>query len=333
MTFRVTLFSRDDCSLCDQALTDLKALQAEIPHELVLVKVDGDADLLAAYGERVPVLETGPYMIEAPFDRMKLRATLGAARDRARRLAEDQTPQQAARRARANTLSRADRISYWIANRWLLLLNLLVFLYVGLPFLAPALMNAGLPGLARPIYGLYGFTCHQMAFRSWFLFGEQSAYPRGAAAVEGLYTYGEVTGLDEESLLAARQFVGNDLLGYKVAFCQRDVAIYAAMLLFGLVYAASGKRLPALPWYLWVIIGMGPVGLDGFSQLLSQLPSWPFWDYRESTPLLRTLTGGIFGFTTAWFGFPVIGETMAETRLLLATKIARLKGQPEPTSD
>ncbi len=325
MTFRVTLFSRSDCHLCESAIEDLHALQAEIPHELNIVKVDENPDLLAAYGERVPVLETGPYLLEAPFDRAKLRVTLAAARDRAQRLAEDDTPHQASRRQRAQTLSRADRLSYWIANRWLLALNLLVFLYVGLPFLAPILMNAGLPALARPIYGVYGFACHQMAFRSWFIGGEQSAYPREAAQVPGLQTYGTASGQDEDSLLAARGFIGNEQMGYKVAFCQRDVAIYAAMLLFGLLYAATGRRLPALPWYLWVVIGMGPVGLDGFSQLLSQLPGWAFWDYRESTPLLRTLTGAIFGFTTAWFGFPVIGETMAETRLALATKIARLK--------
>ncbi|TAK11524.1 MAG: DUF2085 domain-containing protein [Anaerolineae bacterium] len=326
MTFRVTLFTRQDCSLCDTAKEDLKALQSEIPHELVIVDVDRQADLKAKYGARVPVLETGSYVLEPPFDRQKLRATLGAARDRAQRLAEDLTPQQAKRRARANVLSRGDRISWWISNRWLLSLNLVVFLYVGLPFLAPVLMNAGLPGLARPIYGVYSFTCHQLAFRSWFLFGEQPAYPRAAANVDGLATFGEVSGLNEDDLLAARGFIGNEQVGYKVGYCQRDVAIYAAMLAFGLIYAATKKRIPALPWWLWILIGMGPIGIDGFSQLLSQIPGWPFWVYRESTPFLRTLTGAIFGFTTAWFGFPVVGETMAETRLMLATKIARLTG-------
>jgi uncharacterized membrane protein len=185
-------------------------------------------------------------------------------------------------------------------------------------------MNAGLPGLARPIYTVYGAVCHQLAFRSWFLFGEQPAYPRTAAGVEGLVPYGEATGQSENALLDARRYIGDEKVGYKVAFCERDVAIYAAMFVFGLVYAISKRRIPALPWYLWFVIGIGPIAFDGFSQLLSQLPGFTLWDYRESTPFLRTFTGGLFGFTTAWFGFPVVDETMAETRTLLAAKLARI---------
>jgi len=47
------LFQRDDCHLCDQALALLA--QARAP-EFVSVFIDGDADLEARYGARVPVL-------------------------------------------------------------------------------------------------------------------------------------------------------------------------------------------------------------------------------------------------------------------------------------
>jgi uncharacterized membrane protein len=75
-------------------------------------------------------------------------------------------------------------------------------------------------------------------------------------------------------------------------------------------------------------VGLGPIGLDGFSQLFSQIPSTfiqSFLPYRESTPLLRVLTGFLFGLTTAWFMFPLIEESMADTRLLLAKKFAVLE--------
>lgn len=328
MTINITLFSRSDCSLCDQAIQDFKELQSEIPHNLMIVDIDSDDALKEAYTDRVPVVETGKYILEAPFDINKLRMTLGAARDSADQKAKKIGKKRYNRNVKRKvTVTKGDRISLFISKKYLLILNILVFFYVGLSFLAPVLMKAGLPGLAKPIYTVYSGVCHQLAFRSWFLFGDQEAYPRSAANVDGLVPYGEATGLDEGNLWEARAFRGNESVGYKVAFCERDVAIYAAMLLFGLLYWVTKERIPALPWYLWLIIGMGPIGLDGFSQLFSQIPNFPFWPYRESTPFLRTLTGGIFGFTTAWFGYPLVKETMEDTRVMVATKINRLKKQ------
>jgi len=321
----VTLYTKEDCSPCKKALRDLKVLQPKIPHNLALVDIDQDPELRKAYGERVPVLQAGPYTLSAPFDRKKIEATLAAARDRQDQLAPD--PKFQERKARGAQVTPADRFSHWWGRNYLGFLNVVLFLYVALPVFAPILMKAGYPVVARPIYSLYGAVCHQLSFRSWFLFGEQPVYPRASAGVEGYRSFQDVTGIDEgdpASLLAARDFVGNEQVGYKVAFCQRDIAIYGAMLGFGLLFAATGRRLRPLPWWLWVLIGIAPIALDGFSQLLSQFPGFSWWVYRESTPLLRTLTGALFGFTTAWYGFPLLEESMAETRLTVVSKKARL---------
>jgi uncharacterized membrane protein len=76
------------------------------------------------------------------------------------------------------------------------------------------------------------------------------------------------------------------------------------------------------------LIGIGPIGLDGFSQLFSQF-DWPFLasilPYRESTPFLRVLTGALFGFFTAWFAYPGIEESMQETRQFFVKKFAQVK--------
>lgn len=324
----VTLYTKDNCSLCETAKQDLLALQAKIPHNLALVDIEQDPELKAAFGTRVPVVQAGPYTVEAPFDRRKLEATLAAANDRQEQMAGD--PKFEARKARGGQISGSDRFTAWLGRSYMLLLNLLLFLYVGLPFLAPTLMNAGYPQLARPIYGMYGALCHQLAYRSWFLFGEQPFYPRAAAGLEGYQSFQQATGINEDnpsSLLEARRFIGNEQMGYKVAYCERDIAIYGSMLIFGLVFAASGRRLRALPWWLWVLVGIAPIALDGFSQLFSQIPGFNLWVHRESTPLIRTITGALFGLTTAWFGFPILEESMAETRLAAATKQARLKGK------
>jgi uncharacterized membrane protein len=140
-------------------------------------------------------------------------------------------------------------------------------------------------------------------------------------------TFSQATGLSEastgEALLQARQYVGDEVVGYKIALCQRDVAIYAGILLFGILFSLSGRRLPVLPWYLWLVIGVFPIALDGISQMLSQ-PPFNFIPYRESTPAMRVLTGGLFGFCTAWFGYPMVEETMRETRRIMADKWQRI---------
>jgi uncharacterized membrane protein len=210
--------------------------------------------------------------------------------------------------------------------------NLLVLLYVGVPFLAPVFMKVGWTAPAGLIYRGYSLVCHNLAFRSWFLFGDQAAYPRQSANVDSLETLAEATGLSEANtatdLFAARRYVGNEQIGYKVAFCERDVAIYAGIFVFGLLFVLSGRKIRGLHWAIWLLVGMGPIGLDGFSQLLSQ-PPFELWAYRESTPLLRTLTGVIFGFTTAWYGFPIVKETMDDTRRALLVKFRRLGISPE----
>jgi uncharacterized membrane protein len=111
-------------------------------------------------------------------------------------------------------------------------------------------------------------------------------------------------------------------MGYKIALCQRDIAIYGGILLFGLLFSVTGMRLKSIPWYLWLALAIVPIGLDGLSQLLSQ-PPLGFFPFRESTPFLRVLTGFLFGFFTAWFGYPMVEETMRDTRQLMEDKRRR----------
>jgi uncharacterized membrane protein len=224
----------------------------------------------------------------------------------------------------------------WFARHYLALLNLIIFIYVGLPFFAPVLEKSQSAGIARVIYRIYSPLCHQFGFRSFFLFGEQTYYPLAEAGISGVKTFEQVAGLSDlanpysASRLAARRFIGDETVGYKVALCERDVAIYGAMLLFGLVYGLTGRRLRGLHWIAWILIGLTPIALDGVSQLVSQfgLP-WleQMLPYRESTPHLRVLTGALFGFGTAWFAFPNIEDSMRETRQFFIKKTAAARSQ------
>lgn len=332
----VTLYGRKDCHLCAQAQADLQALQAEVPHQLKIVDIESDARLLKEYLASIPVVVAGPYRLRAPFASQDLLITLKAAQQRQGDVARIEAGIESGDIAVSTVWTGADRFSLWLSHHYLAVLNLIIILYLGLPFLAPVLMKAGLTAPAGVIYKGYSFVCHQLPYRSWFLFGEQAAYPRALANIPELLTFNQATGIAEgpsaEEIYTARAYVGDEHIGYKVALCQRDVGIYGAMLAFGFLYgilrALPLKRpFPALHWILWVVIGILPMGLDGGTQLLSQY--FPIvnslFPLRESTPFLRSLTGILFGLTTAWFGYPMVEESMADTRRVFGDKFKRVR--------
>ena len=330
----VTLYTRKDCHLCEQARADLESIQEKYPHRLIEIDIDTDPVLQKKYLAEIPVVEVGPYALKAPFDKQKLMLTLGAADDRRGQLDRLGREDHLERVRRGQTISGSDRLMDWISRHYLAVLNFFMLLYFGLPILAPVFMKAGATLPANVLYTVYKPLCHQFGFRSFFLFGEQPYYPLAEAGMSGVKTFEEVTGFQDLdnpaafSRFQARQFTGNEVVGYKMALCERDIAIYGSIFLFGILYAATGRRLKPLHWTLWLLIGLGPIGLDGFSQLFSQM-NWQWLSsilpYRESTPLLRVLTGGLFGFTTAWFAFPYMEESMAETRQFFIKKFASIR--------
>lgn len=308
---RVTLYTRNPCELCDEVKENLEKLKAEIPHELVEVDIEADPALLKSYVEIIPVVKMGPYTLQAPITLTDLRVSLMAARDDERRASP-------ATKAPSRRGVRLNQGLLFVSRHWLAMFNLFVLVYLGLPFSAPILMKLGAVKPAQVIYTIYSPLCHQLSFRSWFLFGEQAAYPLELAGTD-LIPFDEATGLDGSDWQAARNFVGNEKVGYKMALCERDMAIYASIFIAGLAFIFLRERIKPLPIWLWVLIGILPIAVDGGSQLvLSLLGSAP----RESTPFLRTLTGALFGISNVWLAYPYVEESMQETRALIAAKLA-----------
>jgi len=195
-------------------------------------------------------------------------------------------------------------------RHWLAMVVGMLLVYAGLPFLAPVLKKAGADGLAQAIYQPYKFVCHTYAFRSFFLFGEQVVYSRG----QGEGEFERATGINPMTpvgLFEAREFQGNERVGYKVALCQRDIAIYLSIAINGMIFAAVRRRASRpIPWLLFVLIGLLPIAIDGFSQLLSQ-PPLVILPFRESTWVFRVVTGALFGTSVAWLAFPLIESSFA----------------------
>lgn len=239
-----------------------------------------------------------------------------------------------------------NRALYWLTKRWLVVVLFFLGIFVWLPFVAPTLMHLGYTRPANAIYFAYKPFCHQFGFRSVFLFGEQWFYPRentgttlvpyeemiaasnppAFANVDNLYAESsdDIDELRSWANLqwAARSYVGNDVMGYKVTVCARDIAIYLALWTGGILYGVFRKRVRPVPIVLWFWLGLGPIGIDGFSQLLSY-PPFEFWPVRETLPHFRVLTGATFGFMNAWLGFPYLALSFEETRRELEAKFRR----------
>ncbi len=197
-----------------------------------------------------------------------------------------------------------DRVAVFISKHWLAVANVSMFVFITLPVLAPILMQVGLTGPANLIYTGYHLTCHELAYRTYFLFGKQPVY-----TIDQLSA---MFGHPADDVFYWGEFVGNAQMGYKMAWCERDAAIYTSILLAGLIYAFIRPRLRPLDWriYLFLIL---PMAIDGFWQLFtSPVYFVTFLPLHESDWLLRGITGVLFGVGSAWLIYPHVQQAMGE---------------------
>jgi uncharacterized membrane protein len=200
-----------------------------------------------------------------------------------------------------------DRLVLFVTGYWLWLAVIFLATFAGLPFLAPVLMHAGITAPAELIYKVYSFTCHQLAYRTFFFFGAQPAY-----TIDELQRALNVTN-DAADAFFWRDFVGNPQLGYKMAWCERDAAIYAAIILTFILLGLFRRFFPKLDWRVYIGVFILPMAIDGTWQLFtSPLHILPFLPVHESTATLRTITGALFGIGSVWLIFPYIADAMRD---------------------
>jgi uncharacterized membrane protein len=101
------------------------------------------------------------------------------------------------------------------------------------------------------------------------------------------------------------------LFGHKMAICARCTAIYTSFWGLGLLYGVW----KATPWsrryclgplpIKWLTVLAVPMFIDGIAQLVG---------LRESTNLLRTITGTLLGVGTGLFAYPILDEGFAQAQ-------------------
>lgn len=219
------------------------------------------------------------------------------------------------------------RVVSAMARHWLLFVNLLVAVWVGLPWLAPVFMNLGWVGAGKAVYLLYSFQCHQLPERSYFLFGRQAMY--SLADIQAAW---QIT----DNPMILRQFIGNPEMGWKVAWSDRMVSMYTSILLGGLLYGLVRKWMK--PLSIWTFAALlVPMLIDGGTHMISDLAGigrgfrdTNIWlqtitnnsfsvSFYQGDALgsfnswMRLITGLLFGLALVGFAFPHVNESFADT--------------------
>jgi len=147
--------------------------------------------------------------------------------------------------------------------------------------------------LSNSFYYAFSFTCHQIDQRSLCYFPDSNQsmiasctpYQQHYTATKSAVIHNPVHGV-----------------GYKIAVCSRDVAIYGAMLIGCVAWAIlniKNLREQRWPHPIWLLLAMIPIGLDGLTQLIG---------LRESTNEIRVISGAIIGFACAFYLIPVFNN-------------------------
>jgi uncharacterized membrane protein len=218
------------------------------------------------------------------------------------------------------------RVVLGLARHWLLFVNLLIALWVGLPWLAPIFMHVGLTSAGKAIYFIYSFQCHQLPERSYFLFGRQAMY--SLAEIQSAWQ-------TTNDPFILRQFIGNTEMGWKVAWSDRMVSMYTSILFGGLLYGFVRNWMKPLSFWKFAILLL-PMAIDGATHMVSDLAgigqgfrdtnvwlqiltnntlSMAFYQgdaLGSFNSWMRLITGILFGIALVGFAYPYINAAFAD---------------------
>jgi len=215
----------------------------------------------------------------------------------------------------------------WFASHWFEMFLLIYGIWVLLPFLAPVLMNVGFSSAGKILYFFYSFFCHQLPERSIFLFGQKAMYSLGEIQAAWQNT---------NDPMVLRQFLGNETMGWKIAWSDRMISFYTSVWLFALIFAAFRQKIKPIPWRGFALTLL-PIILDGGTHMLSDFAGigHGFRDTNQWLAFLtnnalsasfyagdalgsfnswmRLVTGLLAGLGIVWFVFPYVFSVERET--------------------
>ena len=213
----------------------------------------------------------------------------------------------------------------WLASHWFESFLVVYGLWVFLPFLAPFLMYMGWSAGGKAIYFIYSFFCHQLPERSFFFFGQKTMY--SLTEIQAVWQ-------DTVNPMILRKFIGNEAMGWKVAWSDRMISFYTSVWLFALAWWPLRRKVKPLSWWAFAVFLL-PMIIDGSTHAVSDLvgigqgfrdtnqwlavltnntfsPSFYAGDALGSfNSIMRLITGLLAGLGIVWLAFPYIFQSQA----------------------
>ena len=211
----------------------------------------------------------------------------------------------------------------WIAKHWLETFLIVYGLWVFTPWLAPILMKLGWTSAGNAVYFIYSFFCHQLPERSFFFFGEKR-----------MYSLAEIQAVWQNTVnpMVLRKFVGNEAMGWKIAWSDRMISFYTSVWFFAALWWPVRKRIKPISWWAFAFLLL-PMAIDGVTHAISDLAGigQGFRDTNQWLAVLtnhalpmsfyvgdalgsfnswaRFTTGLLAGLAITWLAFPYIFQS------------------------
>ncbi len=232
-------------------------------------------------------------------------------------------------------------ITGWFSNHWFETFLIVYGVWVFMPFLAPVFMHMGWTGAGKAIYFVYSFFCHQLPERSFFLFGQKTTYSLDEI---------RVAWQDTSNPMILRQFIGNESMGWKIAWSDRMISFYTSVWWFAVIWFPLRRKLKPLSWWSFALF-LFPIIMDGGTHAISDLAGigqgfrdtnvWlavltnnilPVSFYAGDAlgsfnSLMRFMTGLLAGLAIGWLAFPYVFHSQVYNEQLDAIDYAKVINQ------
>ena len=180
---------------------------------------------------------------------------------------------------RTMTVKSKQSVFDWISHHWFETFLIIYGIWVWLPFVAPILMKLGLTTAGNIVYFIYSFFCHQLPECSYFFFGEKTMYSLREI---------RVAWQDTANPMILRTFVGNEAMGWKIAWSDRMISFYTSVWLFALAWWTWRRKIKPISWWAFALL-LVPMIVDGSTHAVSDLAGIGL-GFRDTNQWLAVLT-------------------------------------------